>query len=167
MILYLQQLPLSTDWQLISSSMPEKCYFLKRRHLPPTQWLLRLLILLWIWWTGRYTGWWQQPGQDSREIKRLLAACDMDLKARCPKVQSTQKQCPVAAHFSSQAPAAKLAGLVERSTPALRGTAEMHQGKHSGVGVRNSGGVHYTALLATSCETWENPLNSYSVSLPL
>lgn len=94
MILYLQQLPLSTDWQLISSSMPEKCYFLKRRHLPPTQWLLRLLILLWIWWTGRYTGWWQQPGQDSREIKRLLAACDMDLKARCPKVQSPKNSVP-------------------------------------------------------------------------
>lgn len=54
----------------------------------PFQLLLPLWTLLWAWWTGRYTDWWQQPGWDSREIKRLLAVCDMDLKAHCPEVKS-------------------------------------------------------------------------------
>lgn len=45
----------------------------------------------------------------------------------------------MAVTFSSQAPAAKLAGFVERGTPAWRKTAVTHWGKHSGLGVRKPG----------------------------
>lgn len=166
MILYLQQFPLSTDWQLLSSSMPEKCYFLKRRRLPPSQWLLRLLILLWIWWTGRYTGRWQQPGRDSREIKRLLAACDMDLKARCPKVQSPKNSVPWLCISAARPQLQSSLALLKEVRLLWEGRLKCAGENIPGL-VLETPGVHYTALLATSCETWENPLNSYSVSLPL
>lgn len=71
--------------------------------------------------------------------EKVARARATDSKAHCPEVESPPKQSPTAVHFGCEAPAVKVAGLVQRSPSALRITAVRHWGKPSGFGVRKSG----------------------------